>query len=126
MMTMMTRWQWQQQPDWSTNTTIDLVQYDIDGDGKGNGGAGVMGRMVGQATCMVSAWRPGGTDLKSVIAEMNKLAMNKLVMNEKKRQTNDLRWMNEKKNDEQTNNKRWQSWRDDNNNHDNVDDNYDQ
>jgi hypothetical protein len=35
-----------------TNTTINLVRYD--GNGKGNGGAGVMGRLVGQATCMVS------------------------------------------------------------------------
>ena len=81
MMTMMTRWQGQRQPgDWSTNTTINLVRYDSDGDGKGNGGAGVMGRLVGQATCMVPAWRPGGTDLKSVKAEMNELAMNEQTM----------------------------------------------
>jgi hypothetical protein len=54
------------------------MRYNSDSDGKGNGGAGVMGRPVGKATCMVSVWRPGGTELKSVIAEMNKLAMNKL------------------------------------------------
>jgi len=63
-------WKWwhqQQQPDWLTNkTSINLVRYDSDGDGKVNGGAGVMGQPVGQAT-----WQPGGTDLKSVTAEMN-------------------------------------------------------
>ena len=76
----MTRLQQQQQPDWSTNTTINLVRYNSDGNGKDNCGAGVMGWPVGQATCMVPAWRPGGTDLKSVKAKMNELAMNEQTM----------------------------------------------
>ena len=82
--------------DWSTITTINLVQYNCDGNGKGNGGTGVMGRPVWQSTCMVLVWRPGGTDLKSVTAEMNKLAINEqkrikeTIYNEwmKKRTTN--------------------------------------
>ena len=95
----MLRWQGQQQPDWSTNTTINLLQYDSDGNSKGNGGAGVMGRPVGQATCMVLAWRLGGTDLKSVTAEMNKLAMNGQKMIE---QTIHNEWMNKRTANKQT------------------------
>ncbi len=92
-MRMMMRWQQQQQPDWSTNTTINLVWYNSGRNSKGNGGAGVMGRLVGQATCMVPAWRPGRTDHKSVIAEMrtNKKWLNKwFTMKEwtKEQQTN--------------------------------------
>ena len=83
-------------------TSTNLVGYESDGDGKGNGGAGVKDRPVGQATCMVLAWRSGGTDLKSVIAEMSKLAMNKQKMIE---QTSHDEWMNNK----QTNDKRWQN-----------------
>ena len=99
MMTMMTRWQRQRKPDWSTNTTINLMRYNSDGDCKGNGGAGVMGWPVGQVTCMVSTWRPGGTDLKSVTAEMNKLAMNKQTMI---KQTIHDEWMNKRTTNEQT------------------------
>ena len=90
-----------------------LVRYGSDSNNKGNDGASMMGWPVEKATCMVLEWRPEiGLSKKTV--ERDNTTINRAQYDSD----------GNVKGDGGTIDKRWQSWRDDDNDDNNIDDDY--